>query len=217
MRLSLSYTVEWRLIDAGHASIEVEPTTARVHVQSAGIVSKLYRVNDQYQTVFDDRLCTSSVNARWEEGSKRRETSLTFDRDAKRSSYLERDLVKNNIALEKEMSIPPCLHDVVSGLMRLRGSTLKVGQSTTVPLSDGKKLADVKVEAEAKETVKTAVGSFEAMRFRVNVFDGVLYNRKGNLYVWITNDQRRIPVRIRAQFPFYIGTITFDLSKQVIL
>ncbi|MBY0375174.1 MAG: DUF3108 domain-containing protein, partial [Bryobacteraceae bacterium] len=195
----------------------IEPTSARVHVQSQGLVSKLYRVDDRYQTNFDGQQCTSAVNARWEEGSKRRETSLTFDRENKRSSYLERDLVKNSIAVQKEMAIPPCLHDVISGLMRLRGMSLKTGQSISVPLSDGKKLADVKIEAEAQENVKTLAGTFPATRYRVHVFDGVLYNRKGNLYVWITNDAKRLPVRIRAQFPFYIGTVTLQLAKQTSL
>ena len=218
MRLSLDYQIEWRLIDAGKATVNIEPTSARVHVQSAGLVSKLYRVDDRYQATFDQQhLCTASVNARWEEGSKRRETSLTFDKETKRSSYLERDLVKNNIAVQKEMTTPPCLHDVISGLMRLRGSTLKVGQSNTVALSDGKKIAEAKVEAEAQENLKTPLGNFSTTRYRIHIFDGVLYNRKGSLYVWITNDAKRLPIRIRAQFPFYIGTVTLQLAKETSL
>ena len=218
MRLSLAYEIEWRLVDAGTATVEIEPSTTRVRVQSQGLVSKLYRVDDRYTTNYDQhQLCTSTVNARWEEGSKRRETSLTFDRETGKSSYLERDLVKNNVAVQKEMAIPPCLHDVVAGLMRLRGMSLKTGQSMKVPLSDGKKLAEVKVDAEGQENIKTKAGAFTATRYRVHVFDGVLYNRKGNLYVWITNDSKRLPVRIRAQFPFYIGTVTLQLAKEAAL
>jgi hypothetical protein len=41
----------------------------------------------------------------------------------------------------------------------------------------------------------------------------VLYRRKGRLFVWISEDERRLPVQIRIQMPFYIGTVTLQLEK----
>lgn len=214
-KLSLRYTVEWRLITAGWARLDYDAqNTARVHLESQGLVSKLYRVNDNYLAVLDPYLCTSTVSMQAEEGSRKRETLITFDKERKRIRYLEKDLVKNQVLLDKAMVSGGCVNDIIGGLMRLRTMNLEPGQTLTLPLSDGKKLAQVKVESEAKEELKTPAGTFAVTRYVVNVFDGVLYDRKGTMVVWISNDARRWPVQIRARLPFYIGSITLQLEKE---
>jgi hypothetical protein len=214
-KLSLRYSVEWRLITAGWAKLDYDgQQTARVHLESQGFVSKLYRVNDNYQATLDAVLCTSAVSMQSEEGSRKRDTQITFDKERKRIRYAEKDLVKNQMMLEKAMVSGGCVNDVIGALVRLRTLKLEPGQTLTLPLSDGKKLAAVKVEAEAKEDVKTPAGAFSTTRYLVNVFDGVLYNRKGTLQVWMTNDDRHWPVQIRARLPFYIGSITLQLEKE---
>jgi len=214
-KLALRYTVEWRLINAGWARLDYDAqNTARVHLESQGLVSKLYPVNDNYLSVLDPAMCTSTVSMQAEEGSRRRETLITFDKDRKRIRYLEKDLVKNRIMLDKAMVSGGCVNDIIGGLMRLRTLHLAPGQTLHLPLSDGKKLATVKVEAEGLEELKLAAGTFQVTRYLVNVFDGVLYDRKGSLQVWITNDDRRWPVQIRARLPFYIGSITLQLEKE---
>ena len=99
-------------------------------------------------------------------------------------------------------------------MMRLRGMNLEPGNTLHLPISDGKRLATVKVDSEAKEELKTPAGTFQVTRYQVNVFNGVLYGRKGALQVWITNDERRWPVQIRARLPFYLGSITLQLEKE---
>lgn len=214
-KLGLRYTVEWRLITAGWARLDYDAqNTARVHLESQGLVSKLYRVNDNYLAVLDGAMCTSTVSMQAEEGSRRRETLITFDKERKRIRYLEKDLVKNQVMTDKAMVSGGCVNDIIGGLMRLRTLNLEPGHTLHLPLSDGKKLATVKVESEGKEDLKLAAGTFNVTRYQVNVFDGVLYNRKGTLQVWITNDERRWPVQIRARLPFYIGSITLQLEKE---
>jgi len=70
-----------------------------------------------------------------------------------------------------------------------------------------------RVEAQAKETLKTPAGEFSTIRYEAFLFNGVLYGRKGRLYVWLSDDERRIPVQVRVQLPFYVGTITLQLEK----
>jgi hypothetical protein len=82
-----------------------------------------------------------------------------------------------------------------------------------VPMSDGKKTASVKVEAQGRETVKIKAGTFNTIRYEVFVFNGVLYSRKADLFVWLTDDAHRLPVQLRARMSFPVGTITFELTK----
>ena len=216
----LSYDIEWRLIYAGSAllSLEPEPGDARkwnsqLHIESAGLVSKLYTLEDTYKTSMDDGFCTTATHLDAIEGKRHRDTKVLFDRARGKASSVERDLIKNSVIKSSEVEIPACAIDVVAGLYKLRMDKLEPGQSKQVPMSDGKKAAWVRVEAQGREQVKIKAGTFDTIRYEVFLFNGVLYSRKADLFVWLTDDSHRLPVQIRARMSFPVGTITFELTK----
>jgi hypothetical protein len=211
------YAIEWRLVRAGTARMTWMPEDSAhrgdLHIESTGLVSRLYRVNDDYHAQIDGQLCASTVNIHAEEGKRRRETSITFSEG--KAAYAERDLLKNNaVVVSKETPIPPCVHEYLGGLQRLRIQRPAIGQSTQIPLSDGKKSASVRVEAQEREDVSTPLGKFKAVRYEIFMFNDVIINRKARLYVWLTDDDRRLPVQIRVRMQFLIGTIELKLEKQ---
>ena len=214
----LTYEIEWRLVRAGTARITRTPVEkggwqSDLNLQSAGLVSKLYRVNDNYAVHFDSAFCATTTYMRAEEGSRRRETNVTFNRDTRKSVYVEKDIVKNTIALQKELDIPPCVHDVIAALNHLRTLKPPPGQSVVLPMSDGKRIVHAKIDVQEKETVKTRAGTFNTIRYEAHLFNDVLYQRKGRLFVWISDDDRRLLVQVRARLNFPVGTITFQLEK----
>jgi hypothetical protein len=212
----LHYGVEWRLIRAGLAKVTWTPRNegfqADLHLESAGLVSRMYKVNDDYTVQMGSNLCASSIFIKAQEGKRNRETKVSFD--SAKASYLERDLIKNSIVLQKETPVPECVHDYLGGLSKLRGVNIEPGQSVDVPMSDGKKFANVKVQAQEREQVKTPAGTFKTIRYEVFMFNGVLANRKARMFVWITEDARRLPVQLRVRLQFLIGTITLQLEKE---
>jgi hypothetical protein len=46
------------------------------------------------------------------------------------------------------------------------------------------------------------------------LMNGVIYQRKGRVFVWVSDDTRRIPVQIRLRLAFPIGTVTLQLQKE---
>jgi hypothetical protein len=80
-------------------------------------------------------------------------------------------------------------------------------------MSDGKKTAYVRVEAQAREQLKIKAGTFDTIRYEVFMFNGVLYPRKADLLIWLTDDAHRVPVQIRARMSFPVGNITLELVK----
>lgn len=213
-KFSWQYAIEWRLVRAGTARMTWTPEPKAfqgdLSIVSTGLVSKLYRVNDDYQARMDDQLCGTSVKIHAEEGKRRRDTSITFA-DGK-AAYSEKDLIKNAVVI-KETPIPPCVHEYLGALQKLRLTRPEVGQSIHVPISDGKKSASVKVDAQEREEVSTPLGKFKAVRYEVLMFNDVLINKKARLYVWLTDDERRLPVQIRVRMQFLIGTIELKLEK----
>jgi len=215
-RETFDYAIEWRLITAGKARVEWIGGAApeiRLHVESVGLVSKLFRVEDNYTALLNQSLCAQSVHISTHEGSRQRDTRIAFDGADHRASYLERDLVRNSTLLAKEIEIPACVHDVVGGLFYLRTLNLEPGQSTAVPVSDGKKSVTARLEAQQREDVRTPAGLFHTVRYEIYLFNGVLYQRSAHLTVWLTDDRRRLPVQIRVRMPVTIGTITLELEK----
>jgi hypothetical protein len=218
---TLSYLIEWRLFNAGRAKLELDTLgqphpgyQVKLRLDSTGIVSKLFKVEDDYLANLNPGYCAATLQMNIHEGSRLREAKVTFDPEAKRASYLERDRARNNaVFLAKETEIPPCVHDVAGGLFFLRTLNLEPGQSTQVPVSDGKKSVMVKVEAQQREDVKTPLGTFKTIRYEVYLFNGALYQRSAHLNVWMTDDRRKLPVQIRVRMTFTIGTITLTLDK----
>jgi len=210
----LSYTIEWRLIHAGNAVLESGPASATLKLESAGMVSTLYKVDDTYRVQFDAPFCAASSLMESKEGSRRRETAVTFDRGRGRAFLTEKDLVKNAIVSKADVAIPNCVHDVVAALLRLRRMKVDVGQTVQLPVSDGRKAALVKVEAQEREQVKTPAGAFNAVRYEVSVLNNVVYSRPGRVFVWLTDDERRLPVQIRLRMNFPLGTVTLELEKE---
>ena len=214
-KFTWQYGIEWRLVRAGLARMIWTPDSSSfqgdLRIESAGLVSKLYRVSDDYRVQMSNQFCASTVNIHAEEGKRRRDTNITFA-DGK-AAYSERDLLKNTTQT-KETPVPACVHDYLGGLQRLRQHRPEIGQSIQVPLSDGKKSANVKVEAQEREEVTTPMGKFKAIRYEVFLFNDVLINKKARLFVWLTDDDRRLPVQIRARMQFLIGTIELKLEKQ---
>jgi len=217
---TFSYLIDWRLFTAGKARLEFSSTSApqperqiKLHLESVGFVSKLYKVEAEYNANLNSGLCAQTSFMTSHEASRFRETRITFDTEAKRASYLERDRARNTVILQQETDIPACVHDVVGGLFFIRTLNLEPGQSTQIAVSDGKKSVMAKVDAQAREDVKTPAGTFKTIRYEAYLFDGVLYKRPAHLNIWLTDDRRKLPVQIRVRMQFTIGTISLLLES----
>jgi len=217
----LDYSVEWRLISAGDAkftwtSLSNAPMGAsevRLHLESKGLVSRLFHVNDDYTGMLGANFCAQNTFLAAHEGSRNRETRVTYDAQRRQADYLEKDLTKNT-TVTHQVEIPPCVHDVLGALMVLRTLRLDPGKTAQIPVSDGKKFVEVKVESQRREQLKTALGVMSTIRYEAFLFDNVLYKRSGHLHIWMTDDDRRLPVQLQVRLQFTIGTITLRLEKE---
>lgn len=210
------FGVEWRLVRAGVVRMtrmhRPSGWQTDLHVEATGLVAKLFKVNDDYTVMADGQFCAQSTYLKAQEGARARETKVTFEHG--KASYLEKDLLKNAVVQTKEIEIPACVHDVVNALHYLRAIRVDVGKSIQIPVSDGKKSVPARVEAQEREVIKTPLGQFKSVRYEAFLFNEVLYARKGRLFIWLTDDDRRLPIQIRVRLNVAIGTITLQLEKE---
>jgi hypothetical protein len=210
----LSYDVAWRLIHAGDVVIEPKESEGRIKIDSAGLVSTLFKIDNTYTVHYAPSFCATDSLLDSKEGKRHHQTSVAFDRSQNRAVFVERDLLKNEILKSAQTEIPSCVHDVLGGILALRGLTLEPGQSTQLPMSDGRRAAQVKVEAQEREEVTTPAGKFKTIRYEANLMNGVVYARKGRVFVWLTDDAKKTPVQILLRLSFPIGTVTLQLEKE---
>jgi hypothetical protein len=208
--------VEWRLITAGTATLDLKPTPEHkwqttLNIQSAGVLSRLYRVADTYNVTTDPKFCLVNSELQAEENKRHVITRMWLENTPK-LRYEEKDLIKN-LTVQKELEVPPCTREIAGALASLRLLRLEPGKSTTIPVTDGKKVVSARVESQARENLTFEGKKYQTLRYEAFLFDNVLYRRKGRLFVWVTEDQERIPVQIRIQLGFPIGNVTIQLDK----
>jgi hypothetical protein len=72
------------------------------------------------------------------------------------------------------------------------------------------RVVDVTMKAEAREQITTLAGTFQTIRVQPVADAGVVKNR-GNIWIWYSDDGRRLPVQMRARL--FWGTITMRLTS----
>jgi hypothetical protein len=213
----LEYRVGWRMVTAGEARLRLTATAdsgwhLSLNLASVGFVNQLYHVLDSYKLLTNTKFCGSSVNLDAQEGKHHSITALMFDYEKHELLTTRKDLIANTTQ-KNELEIPPCAYDIAGAMMTLRASQLQPGMQFTLPVTDGKRLASVRVEGLGKEKLTLKGATYNTIRYETFVFNNVLYRRKGRLLIWLTDDPQRVPVQMRFLFGFPLGDITLELEK----
>lgn len=218
---TLTYNVSWSIFPAGKVTVAlardkntssddyVITTTAR----SEGFVSLLYKVRDEFQSVFNPQtLCSTQISKHINEGHNHKIINITFESNRGLAILDERNL---NSAYgppkHAEHEIPGCVQDVVSAFYYVRSQPLHVGQKIELAVNDGSKTATVVAAVTTREKIKTPVGTHEALRVVPSVFGNLYKKRKGKLVVWFSADKHHYPLRIKAILK--LGAITGTLAS----
>lgn len=218
----LHYSISWRLFNAGEARIHLEhrPATgnspaawqATISATSTGFVSRLYKVEDTMVSRFENgAMCSQSILKTLHEGRRHREIRIDFRKDRKLAVVKEMDLSKNREVRTAENAIPDCTYDVISALFFVRSRPLEVGKSFQIQVNDGSQTLPITVEVQAREEVRTKVGSFRAIRVEPKVFGGSLFRRSGRMLIWFSDDPQRLLLQLKAKL--FIGTISATIEQ----
>lgn len=217
---TLSFEVTWSVFDAGKVTATLDHTGdapgddvhARAVARSQGFASILFNVQDQFDSTFTSgTICSHRIAKKINEGTRHRDFEVAFDSARRLALLTERDLASPEAPPKhRENAIPACVQDVVSAFYFARRQPLKVGQSFHVPVNDGGKTVDILVEVQAREPVPSGLGTLPAFRLEPRVF-GDFYKRKGRMWVWISDDEHRYPLKVKMAIS--IGAITATLKS----
>jgi hypothetical protein len=211
---TLNYAVDWRVFPAGVVAfhLEADGSMQRVSVtaDTAGAVNLLFRVSDRFQSSFNRTTgCSEGFSKQLIEGRRQVNTDLKFNYPQNKAVFTEKNLV-SGISKHQEATIPSCVTDSLSAIFYAASQPMTIGQSFQMPLGDVMKTISVSMKVEGREEVRTPAGTFQTLRVEPTADAGVVKNR-GNIWIWYTDDERHMPVQMRARL--FWGTITFRLTS----
>ena len=112
-------------------------------------------------------------------------------------------------------SVTENVQDIVSTFYYLRNhpnvDKLKVGESIVVDMFFDDEVYKFKLKFIGKEDLKTKFGTAPTMIFRPIVQSGRVFKEEESLTVWISDDENKIPLRIKASLA--VGSIKADLDS----
>ena len=216
---TLTYNVTWSVFPAGQVVVTLTKPKGpgseyevKTTAQSKGFASLLYSVDDEFHSFFKpETLCSQRILKKVNEGRRHRETRIQFDY-ARKLAVLDEHDPTNSQAPPKhdEKTIPDCVQDVVSAFYYLRSRPLEVGRNYELAINDGSKTTQVVVEVQKREQIQSGIGARPAVRVEPKIF-GSLYQRKGRMLIWFSDDAEHLPLRIRMTLG--IGSITGTLAS----
>jgi Protein of unknown function (DUF3108) len=197
------------LVNPGEGAIPSQITTT---ARSQGFASLLFRVQDTFNSFFNPQtLCSNRITKTISENSRHRQIDVVFNTERGLALRDERDLnLPNTPPKRDEHEITACVEDIVTAFYVLRRHDLHVGEEIHMVLNDGGESHEVIVEVQARESIQSALGTRMAFRLEPKIF-GTLYKKKGNLLVWISDDNQRLPLRLKMKIS--VGAFTGNLKS----
>lgn len=211
----LSYDLTWLGMRAGIATMVVQESqgesgrpqlTLGMTARSSPVVTKFYPVDNRGVSVVDlESFLPRHMTFARREGKRFNDFDYTF-----RHSEGLVTAVKDGKS--DELSIPADAQDAMSCLYYVRKVLPFVpGASLTMTVHHDKKNYKMDVRVEALETLEGVWGKRQTARVVVLMpFQGIFLN-EGNIRVWFTTDERRVPVRMKAKV--IIGSIVAELME----
>lgn len=147
-------------------------------------------------------------------------TSLAFDKQIEEGNYKKKASVKIDWAKsaanyeDKKYPINAGCRDAFTAFYYFR--TLKIpesGKTINLCIFERKNYPLV-IKVEKREEIKVDAGKFKTVLLRITPdpnFAG-LFRHKGDILAWITDDERKILVQLKAALPI-LGTIRIELDK----
>jgi hypothetical protein len=215
----LSYRIYFRSfitgkVYAGEATLQIKDTNRKFnghgtyHVELIGKSRQSFhwfiKVEDKFETFIDEKSIFPWLFIRQtREGHYRKDDEVVFLPDS--------NLAKSRYAVKK---IPPRVQDILSAYYLTRTTDfakLPPGEVFSVPIFYEDSVFTSNVRFEERETINTRMGSFNCVKIMPMVRVGNVFSDRFPMTVWISNDENKIPIFIKAALS--IGRVEIELVE----
>jgi len=212
----LSFHGRWMGVPVGRGWIEVKEVVElegrrAYHIEAQGhsndLLSAFYPIHDVVHSYLDvETLQPLRFEKRQREGHYRADEVVTFDHGSRRATY--RSLLNQSV---KEIELPAEVQDLISALYWFRNQPLRFDETLPLDLYTDEKIYRTDVEIRAPfllELLKRGTFRCFAVEPRAS-FKGLLVKR-GRLWAYVTADEQRLPLLVKATTPWGQMTAVLD-------
>lgn len=215
----MTFQINWLAIPAGEITIETLPLEKingqgachiLLTVNSNGFVDMIYKIRDRIESYTDLKMTHSVLYTETHRGKRTKDSAVSFDWVKQQAQYFKKGEKVKSVPI----SILPGTFDPLSAFLAFRLNDFNQKKEIGFPTTDGKKIAIGKVKVIKKETIIVNKIKYETFLLEPELGDigGVFEKSKdSSAQIWVTADDRRIPVRIKSQLPF--GSFVAELSS----
>ncbi len=183
--------------------------------------SVFFPVEDRVETFVDvEGLYSLRFEKHLREGRYRHDSITVFDQERLIANYRYVDHGRANEGnpLEydqgQDYPIPPRVQDELSSFYFYRTQEITPGAKAFVNTFASKKNWQVEVRAIKREVIETPAGTFNTILIEPLLkFEGI-FQRKGRVFIWLTDDEYKIPVMLKSKI--VIGSIYATLIEKVV-
>lgn len=207
----LTYQLSYGIFNAGVSTMEVmkvDTTHGHVtyHLQSRtrtnSFLDTFYKVRDEVNSWVDT---STFASVRFEkslhEGKYRKDYAVWFN-------YQEMTAYSSS---DTTVQIPGHMQDVLSLFYYLRSLNLSVGDTVRMSNYDNDKISPFLLAVNGIEKVRVPAGTFECLAVEPFSESDFLFKYEGNLRIWLTDDERKIPVMMKSKANF--GSMVLKLQR----
>jgi hypothetical protein len=205
----LSYLISMHGIPIGNAELEATNElgviSITLRVRSNAAISQVFPVDDVVETRHvDGQFIMAKI--RQQEGSFRSDQMFTINLGKKRVSFV--DFLQNR---NLKTSVPSDeVLDTLSAIYYLRNRQLQVGRTETLHIYDSEIYAEVPVEVLRRDQLRLAnLSRVATLVVRPLQKTAGIFRRTGDVLIWMTDDEHRVPVRIVTSVA--LGEVTAEL------
>lgn len=168
--------------------------------QTTGAIARLFTANDQINSYVDPAtLVPFRTELNLQEGRRRLDQTLTIDQERGVALISDKGI---------RIDIPVGTHDLISVLYALRSFNLTPARRTAVSLLVNNRPLTLFITTIKRETIELGSQRVPAIQLAITTDDPKA--DRYNLHLWVSDDRRRLPLRITATTP--IGPVRADLA-----
>ena len=218
----ITYLAHYGFVNAGRATVKTDKSIHyrnnrpcyKVDVDgwTVGVFSLGYKVKDKWRTYIDTTAIIPQQFYRDISENKYRLEETTYF-DHKRNKVRVKTL-KNGKNKDRSFDIPEYAQDLVSGYFYLRTmdfENMKVGTKFRIDGFFEDKTYDFDIKFKGKEIIKTKFGKIHAYKLEPIMPDNKLFDGEDSILFWVSADQNRIPLKIRAKM--FIGAFEVEVTE----
>ena len=213
------FRIHYGFINAGYATLEVKEATRNnkkvYHAIGRGYTTGMsrfvFKVEDVYESYFDKETGKPFQFVRKiNEGGYTKNQEGFFEQGS--NTVLVKDYKNKS---EASFKTPEEIQDILSSFYYLRNhptiDKLKVGESVGIDMFFDNETTKFKLKYIGREDIETKFGTISTMIFRPLVQSGRVFKEEESVTVWISDDDNKLPVRIKASL--LVGSIKAELES----